>query len=101
MNPAPPVTSTFTAHKFARLPGGAGGHREPFAAPLHRRIVILATKLVEPTRQPLPEDVRARRPYFLSGGPLKATARRLASMVALLALDLCGLALGVYAALAL
>jgi exopolysaccharide biosynthesis polyprenyl glycosylphosphotransferase len=63
--------------------------------------VNLATKLVESTRRPLPEDVRARRPYFLSGGPLKATARRLASMVALLALDLCGVALGVYTALAL
>jgi hypothetical protein len=40
-------------------------------------------------------------PYFLSGGRLKAAARRLASMVALLSLDLCGLALGVYTALAL
>ena len=50
--------------------------------------------------QPVPEDVRARRPFFLSGGPLKAAARRTLSISALLVLDLCGLALGVYAALA-
>jgi exopolysaccharide biosynthesis polyprenyl glycosylphosphotransferase len=49
----------------------------------------------------LPEDVRARRPFFLSGGSLKALARRTGSVAALLVLDLCGLALGVYAALAL
>jgi exopolysaccharide biosynthesis polyprenyl glycosylphosphotransferase len=49
----------------------------------------------------LPEDVRARRPFFLSGGSLKALARRIASVGALLVLDLCGLALGVYGALAL
>jgi exopolysaccharide biosynthesis polyprenyl glycosylphosphotransferase len=67
--------------------------------------VTLATKLDTKPRerspQPLSEDVRARRPYFLSGGPLKAVARRTASMASLLFLDLCGLALGVYAALAL
>jgi exopolysaccharide biosynthesis polyprenyl glycosylphosphotransferase len=49
----------------------------------------------------LPEDVRARRPFFLSGGSLKALARRTTSVTALLVLDLCGLALGVYGALAL
>src|SRR5207244_7811048 len=49
----------------------------------------------------LPEDVRARRPYVLSGGPLKAIVRRAASIGSLLFLDLVGLALGVYAALAL
>jgi exopolysaccharide biosynthesis polyprenyl glycosylphosphotransferase len=67
--------------------------------------VTLATKLDtkprETSPQPLSEDVRARRPYFLSGGPLKAAARRTASVASLLFLDLCGLALGVYAALAL
>jgi exopolysaccharide biosynthesis polyprenyl glycosylphosphotransferase len=67
--------------------------------------VTLATKLdtkpLETSPQPLPEDARARRPYLLSGGPLKAAARRAASVVSLLFLDLCGLALGVYVALAL
>src|SRR5207248_11197863 len=51
--------------------------------------------------RPLQEDVRARRPYFLSGGPLKAALRRVASISSLLFLDLVGLSLGVYAALAL
>ncbi len=60
----------------------------------------LDPKLRETSTQPLPEDVRARRPFFLSGGPLKAVARRTASIATLLVLDLCGLALGVYAALA-
>jgi exopolysaccharide biosynthesis polyprenyl glycosylphosphotransferase len=70
-----------------------------------RRIVSLATKLDtkprETSAQPLPEDVRARRPFFLAGGPLKAAVRRAASMASLLVLDLSGLAIGVYAALAL
>jgi exopolysaccharide biosynthesis polyprenyl glycosylphosphotransferase len=67
--------------------------------------VTLATKLdtkpLETSPQPSAEDARARRPYFLSGGPLKAAGRRTASVASLLFLDLCGLALGVYAALAL
>jgi exopolysaccharide biosynthesis polyprenyl glycosylphosphotransferase len=59
--------------------------------------VPLATKPVETARaeEALPEDVRARRPYFLTGGPLKA------SIGSLLFLDLVGLSLGVYAALGL
>jgi exopolysaccharide biosynthesis polyprenyl glycosylphosphotransferase len=61
----------------------------------------LRTKPRETSPQPLPEDVRAQRPFFLSGGPLKAAARRTASIASLLVLDLSGLALGVYAALAL
>ena len=64
--------------------------------------MTLVTKPLETSREsPLPEDVRARRPYFLSGGPLKAAMRRTASIATLLVLDLCGLALGVYVALAL
>ena len=57
--------------------------------------MTLATKPLEKARpeQAFPEDVRARRPYFLSGGPLKAAARRAASIVSLLFLDLVGLAL--------
>src|SRR5206468_10338053 len=70
-----------------------------------RTIVTLATKLhtkpLETSAQPSPEDTRARRPYFLAGGPLKAAARRAASIVSLLVLDLCGLALGLCAVLAL
>jgi exopolysaccharide biosynthesis polyprenyl glycosylphosphotransferase len=46
-------------------------------------------------------DIRRSRPYFLSPDPLAAVARRTASIAALIALDLVGLTLGVYAALAL
>lgn len=47
------------------------------------------------------EDVRASTPYFLSRTPLKSLTRRLASILALVALDVAGLILGLYAALAL
>src|SRR5207244_6110961 len=75
MKPAPPVTRTFAI----RRPPYNGG---------------LATRPIEKSSEPLPEDVRARRPYILSGGLLKAAARRLLSIASLLFLDLCGLALG-------
>ncbi|MFL5955237.1 MAG: sugar transferase [Gaiellaceae bacterium] len=53
-------------------------------------------------KEPLPaEDVRAHRPYFLSASPLKTMARRAASIVALLAIDISGLVIGLYAALAI
>src|SRR6266566_6421080 len=44
-------------------------------------------------------DIRASRPGFLTWSSLAKVTRRLASMVALAALDLCGLVLGLYAAL--
>ena len=55
------------------------------------------------SRRPPPpaEDVRAGRPVFLSRGWLRASARRLASVAALVALELGGLALGLYLALVL
>jgi exopolysaccharide biosynthesis polyprenyl glycosylphosphotransferase len=43
-------------------------------------------------------DIRSSRPYLLSSTPLRAFARRLASIAALLFLDLAALALGLYAA---
>ncbi len=46
------------------------------------------------------EDVRAGRPYFLSASPFKTLARRTASIAALVVLDLSGLMIGLYAALA-
>ena len=52
--------------------------------------------------QPLPaEDVRAARPYYLSASPLKTLVRRLASIVILAAIDISGLTIGLYGALAL
>jgi exopolysaccharide biosynthesis polyprenyl glycosylphosphotransferase len=47
------------------------------------------------------EDVRAVRPYLLSASPLKTLARRAVSIVVLVAIDVGGLMLGLYAALAL
>ena len=47
------------------------------------------------------EDVRAVRPYLLSTTPLKTLVRRVASILALLAVDVAGLVIGLYGALAL
>jgi len=47
------------------------------------------------------EDVRAATPYLLSSTPLKSLARRVVSMLALAAIDIGGLTLGLYIALAL
>jgi exopolysaccharide biosynthesis polyprenyl glycosylphosphotransferase len=47
------------------------------------------------------EDVRAARPYFLTTSPFKAGVRRLVSILALLAIDVAGLVIGLYGALAL
>jgi exopolysaccharide biosynthesis polyprenyl glycosylphosphotransferase len=51
--------------------------------------------------RPLPEDIRAGRPYLLSHGLVRLAARRLVSIAALVVLDLAGLTLGLYGALAL
>jgi exopolysaccharide biosynthesis polyprenyl glycosylphosphotransferase len=45
------------------------------------------------------EDVRSSRPYFLAPTPLKTIARRVASALALVVIDIAGLVLGLYAAL--
>ena len=47
------------------------------------------------------EDIRSARPYILSRRTLLAAVRRLASIVSLGILDICGLVFGVYAALIL
>jgi exopolysaccharide biosynthesis polyprenyl glycosylphosphotransferase len=47
------------------------------------------------------EDIRSARPYLLSRTTLAAVARRLASIAALVAIDLVGLVLGVFVALIL
>jgi exopolysaccharide biosynthesis polyprenyl glycosylphosphotransferase len=46
-------------------------------------------------------DIRSSRPYFLTAHPFTSVARRTASIASLIVLDLIGLTLGVYAALAL
>ena len=47
------------------------------------------------------EDVRATRPYLLSASPLRALSRRTISIASLVGLDLAGLALSLYFALAI
>jgi exopolysaccharide biosynthesis polyprenyl glycosylphosphotransferase len=47
------------------------------------------------------EDVRAARPYLLSPSPIKTLLRRLASIAALVVIDVTGLVIGLYGALAL
>ena len=47
------------------------------------------------------DDVRAVRPYFLSASPVRTLARRVVSIVALAAIDIGGLVIGLYGALAI
>jgi exopolysaccharide biosynthesis polyprenyl glycosylphosphotransferase len=47
------------------------------------------------------EDVRSARPYMLRRNPLKAFLRRASSIAALIAIDVTGLTIGLYIALAL
>src|SRR5215469_4392413 len=47
------------------------------------------------------EDARSARPYLLTGAPLHTLVRRAASAVALAVIDVAGLVIGLYAALAL
>lgn len=47
------------------------------------------------------EDVRSFRPTIFSPGPLRTLVRRLASVISLAAIDIAGLAIGLFAALAL
>jgi exopolysaccharide biosynthesis polyprenyl glycosylphosphotransferase len=46
------------------------------------------------------DDVRAVRPYFLSASPVRTLARRVVSIAALAAIDIGGLVMGLYGALA-
>jgi exopolysaccharide biosynthesis polyprenyl glycosylphosphotransferase len=55
----------------------------------------------EPDPETPVEDIRSVRPYVLSPTSLKTFARRLASVVLLVMIDIAGLVIGLYAALAL
>jgi exopolysaccharide biosynthesis polyprenyl glycosylphosphotransferase len=52
-----------------------------------------------PSPSPHGRDVRASRVYVLSRGPLSSLVRRVLSIAALVAIDVAGLALGIYLAL--
>jgi exopolysaccharide biosynthesis polyprenyl glycosylphosphotransferase len=62
----------------------------------HRHVTTSTTE--EPTSQ---EDVRAATPFILSPTPLKSLLRRILSIVALAIVDVGGLIIGLYLALAL
>ncbi len=72
------------------------------ASSLWRADPRLARGYDRPVKAPRPaEDVRASRPYLLSSSPFKTLLRRLGSIAALVAIDICGLLIGLYGALAL
>jgi exopolysaccharide biosynthesis polyprenyl glycosylphosphotransferase len=58
------------------------------------------TDPVIPEERPVPADLRAVRPYLLTRSPLKTLVRRAVSIVVLVAIDLSGLVIGLYLALA-
>jgi exopolysaccharide biosynthesis polyprenyl glycosylphosphotransferase len=63
---------------------------------------VVLTRPTEPPELDVSgRDVRASRPYFLSRGTLRELVRRVLVTVTLAALDIVGLALGLYAALVL
>jgi exopolysaccharide biosynthesis polyprenyl glycosylphosphotransferase len=64
----------------------------------HRRVT---TGTTDQQSAPPAEDIRAATPYLLSATPLKSLVRRLLSIVALAIVDVAGLVLGLYLALAL
>ncbi len=55
----------------------------------------------DPAGAPPSEDVRAVRPYLLAPTPLKSLARRVGSTVVLVTIDIGGLIIGLYVALAI
>ncbi len=67
--------------------------REPAATDAHARDAS--------QRDAKPTDVRSARPYIFQKGPLRGALRRLGSVAALAFLDVSGVALGLYSALAI
>ena len=61
---------------------------------------VLSGRPASPPERPV-EDIRAGRPYFLTLSPFRSSVRRLFSVISLVVLDVAGLTLGVYTALAL
>ena len=79
-------------------------HGAPLYAGLESTLVTTAADPEAPPDQDRPRvssDIRATRTSFLARPPLRALLRRLASIAALLTIDICGLALGLYVALVL
>jgi exopolysaccharide biosynthesis polyprenyl glycosylphosphotransferase len=57
--------------------------------------------LEAPPPEPTVEDIRSARPYLLTRNPLRTFLRRTVSVAGLVVVDLAGLTIGLYAALAL
>jgi exopolysaccharide biosynthesis polyprenyl glycosylphosphotransferase len=75
--------------------------RKPLAATADPPVEAAEEATLEELSAAPAEDIRHARPYIFSPRPLRAIARRLASVVALVGLDLAGLTLGLYVAFAL
>jgi exopolysaccharide biosynthesis polyprenyl glycosylphosphotransferase len=67
----------------------------------HRRVTTGATEQRPPRELPPVGDVRAAHPYLLAGATFRLFARRTGSILVLAAIDVGGLVLGLYAALAI
>lgn len=79
-------------------------HWSSLYAGLESTLVTTAADPEAPPEQDRPRvssDIRATRTSFLARPPLRTLLRRLASIAALLTIDVCGLALGLYLALVL
>ncbi len=61
----------------------------------------MTTETSNTSKRAGPEDVRAAKPYLLSASPVRSLLRRLASITVLASIDIGGLVIGLYAALAL
>jgi len=74
--------------------------RKPLSATADPPVEAARERPAEAVQQPA-RDIRQVRPYIFSPHPLRAIARRVASVAALVALDLAGLTAGLYVAFAL
>jgi exopolysaccharide biosynthesis polyprenyl glycosylphosphotransferase len=72
-------------------------HEHPIGHGEHRPLALVS----EGQKETIGRDIRAAAPYVLTRRPISAFARRAGSILVLLSLDISGLALGLYAALAL
>jgi hypothetical protein len=75
--------------------------RKPLSATAEPPVSETLPQPAIPEEAPPAGDIRQVRPFFLSPRPLRAIARRVASVAALVSLDLVGLTAGLYIAFAL
>src|SRR4051794_14001580 len=95
MSPGAGIPARFRAWSSASTARKSGGS-SPSPAPRMAHV-----KTIEVPQLDDALDVRAARPYLLTRSPLKTFARRAASVAALVLIDVAGLTIGLYLALAL